>query len=148
VTLVTVMGIGSRLRRRVRELHASDNDRGFGTVEAVLTVPVIVLMIVGAVQVGLWWYSRQLAETAAQEAARAARSYNSTAGAGQAEGYSYLTKVDAGGTALHNPSIQVTRGARTVRVQVKGDVVSLVPWVSSTVTITVTSPVETYVPAG
>jgi Flp pilus assembly protein TadG len=100
------------------------------------------------VQVGLWWYSRQLAETAAQEAARAARSYNATASAGQAEGYSYLNKVDAGGTALHNPSIEVKRGARTVTAQVKGDVVSLVPWVSSTVTITVTSPVETYVPAG
>ena len=142
------VGIGARLRRRVRELHASDNDRGFGTVEAVLTVPVIVLMILGAVQVGLWWYSRQLAETAAQEAARAARSYNSTAGAGQAEGYSYLSKVDGDSTALRNPSIRVRRGARTVTVQVKGHIVSLVPWVSPTVTITVTSPVETYVPAG
>ena len=148
MTLGRVMGILSRLRRRVRELHASDDDRGIGTVEAVLTVPVIVLMILGAVQVGLWWYSRQLAETAAQEAARTARSYAATAAAGQAEGYSYLGKVDDGGTALHNPSIQVTRGAQTVTVTVKGDIVSLVPWVSPTVTITVTSPVETYVPAG
>ena len=143
-----VMGILSRLRRRVRELHASDDDRGIGTVEAVLTVPVIVLMLLGAVQVGLWWYSRQLAETAAQEAARAARSYAATAAAGQAEGYSYLGKVDGAGTALHNPSIQVTRGAQTVTVTVKGDIVSLVPWVSPTVTITVTSPIEAYVPSG
>lgn len=142
------MGILSRLRRRVRELHASDDDRGIGTVEAVLTVPVIVLMILGAVQVGLWWYSRQLAETAAQEAARAARSYAATAAAGQAEGYSYLGKVDGAGTALHNPSIQVTRGAQTVTVTIKGDIVSLVPWVSPTVTITVTSPIEAYVPSG
>jgi Flp pilus assembly protein TadG len=142
------MGIVSRVRRRVRELHASNDDRGIGTVEAVLTVPVIVLMILGAVQVGLWWYSRQLAETAAQEAARAARSYAASAGAGQAEGYSYLSKVDGGGAALHNPSIQVTRGPQTVTVTVKGDIVSLMPWVSPTVTITVTSPVETYVPAG
>jgi Flp pilus assembly protein TadG len=142
------MGIVSRLRRHVRELHASNDDRGIGTVEAVLTVPVIVLMILGAVQVGLWWYSRQLAETAAQEAARAARSYAAPAGAGQAEGYSYLSKVDGGGTALHHPSIQVTRGPQTVTVTVKGDIVSLMPWVSPTVTITVTSPVETYVPAG
>lgn len=148
MTLGRVMEIVSPLRRRVRELHASDDDRGFGTVEAVLTVPVIVLMILGAVQVGLWWYSRQLAETAAQEAARASRSYNATADAGQAEGYSYLSKVDGGGSALHHPSIQVTRGAQTVTVTVKGDIVSLVPWVSPTVTITVTSPVETYVRAG
>ena len=142
------MRIVSRVRRRVRELHAAGDDRGIGTVEAVLTVPVVVLMILGAVQVGLWWYSRQLAETAAQEAARTARSYAATAAAGRAEGYSYLSKVDAGGTALHHPSIQVTRGARTVTVTVKGDIVSLVPWVSPTVTITVTSPLEAYVPAG
>jgi Flp pilus assembly protein TadG len=142
------MRVVSRFRRRVRELHARDDDRGIGTVEAVLTVPVIVLMILGAVQVGLWWYSRQLAETAAQEAARAARSYSATAGAGQAEGYSYLNKVDAGGTGLHNPSIRVTREAQTVTVTVTGDIVSLVPWASPTVTITVTSPVENYVPAG
>lgn len=142
-----VMESVSRLRRRVHDVRAGD-DRGIGTVEAVLTVPVIVLMIVGAVQVGLWWYSRQLAETAAQEAARAARSYNATAAAGTAKGYSYLSKVDGSGSALHNPSIQVTRGAQTVTVTVKGDIASLVPWVSPTVTITVTSPIETYVPAG
>lgn len=142
------MGIVSRLRKRVRDSHASDDDCGIGTVEAVLTVPVIVLMILGAVQVGLWWYSRQLAETAAQEAARAARSYAASAAAGRAEGYSYLSKVDAGGTALRNPSIKVTRGAQTVTVTVTGDIVSLVPWVAQAVTITVTSPIETYVPAG
>lgn len=148
MTPTRAMNILSRLRRRVRKQHASDNDRGFGTVEAVLTIPVIVLMILGAVQIALWWYSRQIAETAGQEAARTARSYLSTADAGQAEGYSYLNQVDSGGTALHNPSIHVTRGAKTVTVTVTGDVVSLVPWVSPTVTITVTGPVETYVPAG
>ena len=137
----------SRLRRRVRELHASDDDRGFGTVEAVLTIPVMVLMILGTVQVALWWYSHQLAQTAAQEAARTARSYLSTADAGQAEGYSYLNKVDSGGTALHHPAITVTRGAKTVTVTVKGDIVSLVPFVSPTVSIKVTAPIETYVPS-
>ena len=142
------MRLIGRLRRRVRELHASDNDRGLGTVEAVLTVPVIVLMILGAVQVGLWWYSHQLAETAAQEAARTARSYASTADAGQAEGYRYLNKVDSGGTALDHPAIHVTRGAKTVTVTVEGHIVSLVPWVSPSVSITVTAPTETYVPAG
>jgi Flp pilus assembly protein TadG len=142
------VGIISRLCRRVRELHASDDDSGFATVEALFTVPVMVLVIWAAVQVGLWWYGRQLAETSAQEAARAARAYAATAAAGQAEGYSYLGKVDGTGTALHNPSIRVTRGAQTVTVTVKGEIVSLVPWVSPTVTITVTSPVETYVPAG
>ena len=138
----------SRLRRRVRELHASDDDRGFGTVEAVLTIPVMVLMIVGTVQIGLWWYSHQLAQTAAQEAARTARSYLSTADAGQAQGYSYLNKVDSGGAALHHPAITVTRGAKSVTVTVKGDIVSLVPFVSHTVSITVTAPIETYVPSG
>lgn len=142
------MDIVSRLRRRGQKPHASNSDRGFGTVEAVLTVPVIVLMILGAVQVGLWWYSHQLAQSAAQEAARTARSYLSSADAGQAEGYSYLNKVDSGGTALHHPAITVTRGAKTVTVTVKGNVVSLVPFVSPTVSITVTAPIETYVPRG
>jgi Flp pilus assembly protein TadG len=138
----------SRLCRRVREVHASDDDSGFSTVEAVLTVPAMVLVIWAIVQVGLWWYGRQLAETTAQEAARAARAYAANAAAGQAEGYSYLGKVDGTSTALHNPSIRVTRGAQTVTVTVKGEIVSLVPWLTQTVAITVTSPLETYVPAG
>ena len=138
----------SRLRRRVREMHASDDEHGISTVEAVLTIPVIVLIILGATQIALYYYSHQLARTAAQEAARTARSYLSTADAGQAEGYSYLNKVDSGGTALHHPVVTVIRGGKSVTVTVKGDIVSLVPFVSPTVTITVTAPIETYVPAG
>jgi Flp pilus assembly protein TadG len=136
----------TRLGRRLDRLR--QGDRGLSTVEAVFTVPIIVLLVFGIVQTALWWYARQVASTAADEAARAARSYAANAAAGESRGKTYLGTVDHGGNALRHPHVQVTRTAATVTVQVSGNVVSLVPFVSPSVTVTVTAPVERYVPSG
>ncbi len=119
----------SRLRRRVRGLHASDEDRGFGTVEAVLTIPVMVLMILARCRSRCGGIATSSPRPQRRKPPARPAVYLSTADAGQAEGYSYLNKVDRGSTALHHPAVNVTRGAKTVTVTVKGDMVSLVPFV-------------------
>lgn len=125
-----------------------DDDEGITTVEAILTVPVMVAMILAIIEVALWWYARQVASTAADEAARTARAYASTNAAGESRGASYLTTVDPGNTTLRHPHVHVTRTATTVTVQVTGQVVSIVPFLTPDVSVTVTAPVERYVPAG
>lgn len=125
-----------------------DGDEGLSTVEAVLTVPVMVGMVLAIVQAALWWYAHQVAATAADEAARAARAYASTAAAGQARGTEYLGTVDPDSSTLRTRHVTVTRTATTVTVRVTGDVVSIVPFLSPDVDVTVTAPIERYVPSG
>jgi Flp pilus assembly protein TadG len=117
------------------------------TVEAVLTVPVMVAMVLAIVQAALWWYARQVAATAADEAARAAGAYSSTAAAGEARGAHYIATVDPSSSTLRGRQVQVTRTATTVTARVTGKAVSLLPFLTPQVRVTVTAPVERYVPS-
>lgn len=149
-----------QLARRLRAVFDDDNpneaygatgrgaDEGLSTVEAVLTVPVLVAMVLAIVQTALWWYAHQVAATAADEAARTARAYASTAATGQARGAGYLGRVDPDSSTLRARHVQVTRTATTVTVRITGAVVSVVPFLSPDVDVTVTAPVERYVPSG
>jgi Flp pilus assembly protein TadG len=123
-------------------------DDGMSTVEAVFTVPVMVTMVLAIVQAALWWYAHQLAATAADEAARTARAYASTAAAGQLRGTNYLGTVDPDSSTLRTRQVTVTRNATKVTVRVTGEVVSIVPFLSPHVDVTVTAPVERYVASG
>jgi Flp pilus assembly protein TadG len=138
------------LRRRLGRVRAARNgdDEGMSTVEAILTVPVMVAMVLAIVEIALWWYARQVAGTAADEAARTARAFASTAAAGESRGASYLDTVDPDNSTLVHRHVHVTRTATTVTVRVDGDVVSLLPFLTPNVSVTVTAPVERYVPAG
>ena len=123
-------------------------DEGLSTVEAVFTVPVMVIIVLAIVQAALWWYGRQVASTAADEAARTARAYAATAADGQARGRDYISTVDPDGSTLRSRHVYVTRTATTVTVRVTGEVVSIVPFLNPDVDVTVTAPVERYVPSG
>src|SRR4051794_8840941 len=128
--------MSTRPSRRCRE-----PDAGLSTLEAVFTVPVVMLMILGIVQAGMWWYVRQLAFTAAQEGARAARAYQATNADVTAKATSYLSQVDRGtGSILNDPQISVRRSGNTVTVEVRGHVVSLVPGLSVSVEVTSSGP--------
>lgn len=122
------------------------DDRGMSTLEAILTIPVLVGMFLAVVQVAMWWYARQLASTAAQEASRTARAYASTASAGHDRGEEYLTLQQANGHALTDVQVHVRRSATTVTVTVTGYTVSLIPYMKLRVSEISSGPVERYVP--
>jgi Flp pilus assembly protein TadG len=124
------------------------DDRGIATLEALFAFPVMVFLVLGIIQTAMWWYDRQVAATAAQEAARAARYYTSTAADGQQRGYDYLQLVQGKGKGLRNARVDVTRTATTVTVTVSGDTLGLVPWVHPHISESATGPVERYVPPG
>lgn len=124
------------------------DDRGLALLESVLTIPVAFVMILAVLQTGLWWYARQLAATAADQAARAARAYQATPADGTRGGTTYLTQVDGHGSrVLLGPSITVERGASTVTVHVHGHIPALLPFLPTQVDEQVTGPIETFQPA-
>lgn len=139
-------------RRLVRALRArldaarSEGDRGFSTLEAVVVIPVVVIITMIVVQYVLLWHARNVTEAAAQDALRVARGYQAAAAQGQAAATEYLH--NAAGKLLENFTITVDRGTDLVTVHVHGTVTSVVPFGTYTVDESASGPVEKYVPVG
>ncbi|GGM10050.1 TadE/TadG family type IV pilus assembly protein [Nakamurella endophytica] len=132
-------------RRRWRRV-AGDPDRGSATVEAVLIVPIVVVLTMVVVQSVLLWHGRHVAQAAAQIAARSAAAYQGTAAFGQADGDAYLQQVAA--NLLPGRDVQVVRAATTVTVTVHADVLSVIPFGRFTVDESASAPVEAFTAAG
>jgi len=124
----------------------SGHERGAATVEAVLIVPVLVLLIMTIIQFGLWYHADSLATAAAQDGARAARLPGATAADGQARAVALLE--EAGPTIIQDRLVLADRNAVAVRVEVRGTCIALVPGVHLPVHAVAESSTERFVPAG
>ena len=134
-------GLGVEIRRRWRRI-LSGRDRGSSTVEAVITIPVIVVFTLVVIQFALVWNARHTAQAAAQLGARSAATYQSSAGIGQADTEDYLARTAP--NLLAGRSVQVDRGTDTVTVSVHASVPSVVPFASFTVDEQASVPVEAF----
>ena len=134
-------GLGVEFRRRWRRI-LSGRDRGSSTVEAVITIPVIVVFTLVVIQFALVWNARHTAQAAAQLGARSAATYQSSAGIGQADTEDYLARTAP--NLLAGRSVQVDRGTDTVTVSVHASVPSVVPLASFTVDEQASAPVEAF----
>ncbi len=134
---------GASLDFTQRRLDA--NDGGYSIVEAAIVFPAVLVMLFGVVQFALLWHGRHVAEAAAQDALRTASGYQSTAALGEKDGRDFLHQVAP--NLLKNPSVQVSRNATNVTVQVRANVVSLFG-MHLTVSETAAGPVERYVSGG
>ncbi|MCW2525899.1 MAG: TadE family protein, partial [Pseudonocardiales bacterium] len=119
-----------------------DADRGFSTLEAVVVIPVVVVMSMIAVQFVMIWHARNVAEAAARDGLRVARGYQSSAARGKVAAEEYLTKVAP--RLLSNRACDVARTAASVVIVCRADVASVVPLASYTVSERATGPVETF----
>lgn len=101
-------------------------DRGAATVELAVLLPVFLLLFLAAVQVGLWWYARNLCLTAAQQGLQIGRTVSATPADAQDAATSFLAR--AGADVVSDPVVS-TAGttATTVRVQVSGTVIKVLP---------------------
>jgi len=117
-------------------------DRGSTAVEAVIIIPVIVVLTLLVVQFVLLWHGRHLAQAAAQTAVRAAATYQGTAEDGRADAEAYLAQVAP--SLLPGRDVQVTRDAGTVTVTVHADVLTVIPFGGFTVDEHATAPVEAF----
>jgi Flp pilus assembly protein TadG len=101
------------------------SERGTAALELAIVAPVLMLLVLGIVQFGLWYHAEHVARTAAVEAVRVAAAEDGS----EADAQSRASEVlDAGlGRAAEVPAIDVTIGADTVRAQVTARLRGLLP---------------------
>lgn len=130
----------SQSNRVPRHRDKPDGERGSVALELALVFPVVMLMLFGMVQGGIYFYARNVAMAAAQEGARAAAGENGSSGAGQTAAVSFANRV--GGGMVSNVSATASRGT-SASVTVTCTTHSLVPGLDSfTVRQSASLPVE------
>jgi Flp pilus assembly protein TadG len=112
-----------RVARNVaRKSVTRDSERGSGTAETVIVLGLLALIILGMVQYAADVHGQQAAQAAASLALATAREQNGTAAAGRSAAAAELAQLT---TAIHNPVIDVERGATEVTVTITGSVTGL-----------------------
>jgi Flp pilus assembly protein TadG len=119
-------------------------ERGDATVEAVLAVPVLLLVILTIIQFALWYHASHTAKAAAQEGVRAARVEGGTATDGRARATDFMARAVP--TLIEGVTITASRDDDHTRVEVRGTLRSLVPGLHLTVAAEADSPVERFRP--
>ncbi|HEX3827263.1 MAG TPA: TadE family protein [Sporichthyaceae bacterium] len=120
-------------------------DAGTSTVELAITTPVLLLAILTVVQIGLWFHTRQVALTAAQDGLRIARAHGGTATDARERALADLHVLAP--KLLTHPDVEVTRGTDTASVDVRGRATSILGILSLPVHEHAAGPVERFVPA-
>lgn len=142
----TAYRTGAALRRRHRTLRGrgdTGSEAGYSVLEASITLPIIILLLMVIVQWAIVWHTRNIANAAAQEALRTAEQYNSTSSAGRQDGETYISQVAP--HVLPAGCVSVNRSATTVTVHVHCKMtMSVVPFGSYWVDETVSGPVERF----
>lgn len=96
--------------------------RGSVTLEMVIVFPLLLMLLFGLVQGGLWFHQRNIAISAAQEGARAAAMYNGSADRGYEAASLFATR-----SGLKAVSVSVSRSGDVVSVRVAAAAPVLVP---------------------
>ena len=145
---VTVSGDAGSLLELVRRYTTRpDGDRGAGSAEIVVAVPLLMLLILLVIQFAVWEHAEAIAHATAEEALAAARVQGGTAAGGQQRAAQVISQIGTG--VLTGPQVSVALTAADVTVRVTGTAERVLPFPGLTfpVTATVTGPVERFVPA-
>jgi Flp pilus assembly protein TadG len=136
---------GSRASRAKR--RRARGDRGAGSAEIVIAVPLLMLLILLVIQFAVWEHAESIAHATAEEALAAARVQGGTAASGQQRAQQVISQI--GSSVLVSPQVSVTMNAADLTVGVTGTAerVLPVPGLRFPVTVTVTGPIEQFVPA-
>ncbi|MHB1711826.1 MAG: TadE/TadG family type IV pilus assembly protein [Acidimicrobiales bacterium] len=126
-------------RRIVR--RNGDDDRG-SVVEAVLVVPVLMLLLLIVVQFALWSHAAQVAQLAASEGDRTARSLGSSPTLGVDRALSVL--AGPGSDVASPAAASVMLPGNVVEVKVTGHADSILPWLSLPVSAKLVGPIQEF----
>jgi len=125
-------------------MSSSQRDQGETSAQVVLVVPVIILILMLAIQAGLYFHTSNVAGAAAAQGATAASSVNMTSSVavqlGQTSASNFV--MAAGAQLLATPLVVVSAGMVSVTVQVK--VPRIIPFFSSSVGRSVIEPLERF----
>lgn len=126
-------------------MFRSRDERGAVSLgQMVVIAPALLFGLMLIVQAGLYFHARNVVEQAAQEGAAEARVFDGDEASARQRALDYLGIL--GDRALTNRDVTVNRGPETATVTITGEVISLVPFVSWSVSESASGPVERYVP--
>ncbi|MEV6242694.1 TadE/TadG family type IV pilus assembly protein [Lentzea sp. NPDC051838] len=120
------------------------DQRGAGTVELVIAMPLLLLLLLLGAQFALYMHATHIAQAAAAQALSAARVSGGSAVTGYAKGQQILSQLGTG--PLRETSMNVQRGPTRASVTVKGTVIALIPLTTFTVQSEAVGPVEKFTP--
>ena len=123
---------------------ARTGERGAATTELVLATPALLFLCMVLVQIGLWFHAVHVARAAAQEGARAARVEGGTVAAGEARTEAFLR--DVAPRLIRGVDVVVERDTETARVEVRGEVLEVLPFMRLAVSGSSEGPVERFRP--
>lgn len=130
-----------RARRRAW-WHA--RERGDVNISAALLWPVMLAIIWLSLQTGLYFFGRQVALSAAEQGAATARSQPVSTTRANTAATTFM--ASAAGGLVTDPQVTTTVQGASVRVQVTGNAVSLVPGVTFTIHQESVQPIERITP--
>lgn len=118
------------------------SDQGSSIVEAVIVVPILMFVLLVIVQFCLWMHATQVAQLAASEGDRVARSYGGGPAAGTATAQSVLhgRGSDVSGSSV---TVAVLPGDSEV-LRVTGQATSILPGLSFTVSASAIGPIQQF----
>lgn len=104
---------------------AQIRDQGAESVGLAILFPIALVLILSAVQGGLWWHAHAVAAQAAQAGVEAGRPVDGTSATATEAARSFATRAGRG--VLTAPEVHATVTADTVQVEVSGTAIRLVP---------------------
>jgi Flp pilus assembly protein TadG len=115
-------------------------DAGSVTLETAVIFPVVLLLIWGLLQLGLWLHGRNVCQGAAEEAVRAGAPYGAAEADALDAGYTFAGQAGRG--LLHDTHVAVVRTDDQIRATVEADVLTVAPFFPSHIRQTAVLPVE------
>lgn len=106
-------------------LRQTRGERGSAAIETALVTPLVVLLVLGLIQFGLWYHAQSVVIAAAQEAAAQASAEAGTTEAAQARAAQVLQGIS--GLADHPVVVVEPLGADRVAVTVRSQLRGIVP---------------------
>lgn len=101
------------------------NERGSTSLEFAIVAPVLMLLVLGVLQFGLWYHAQNVVQAAALEGARVAAAEDGTVGAGKARA---LEVVQEGlGNAADDQGATASVGRDAAHVRVTAELAGLLP---------------------
>jgi Flp pilus assembly protein TadG len=116
------------------------DDRGVSALTVAVVFPVVMMLVMLAVQGGLYWHAHQRAEAAADRAAAVAARVDGSSAAGEAAAWAFLD-----GAPLDGATVSVRRGDDQAQATVTATAPSLVGVIRWTVTASSTVELERFV---
>lgn len=95
--------------------------------ETALVLPILLTLLLGAIQLGLWAHGQLVVQTACEEGARAASAEGGTVGAGVQRAHELLVAgLGSTGAAV---VVQGSADSTGVTVSARGSLPTIIPWI-------------------